>query len=75
MNFFMKNRIPQAWLSAVRAYTEGACAEFTVMPKSFDCSHLFIVYLPPVRIGLDDDPEGLLLIDNGCYLSLTEQPI
>ncbi len=55
---FMKFCIPLALLAAVRAFAYGVDAEFTVMPRSF-----FRIYpsshLPPLRIGLDDDLEGL----------------
>ncbi len=71
-DLFMKYSIPLALLAAVRTFADGVNAEFTVIPRSRISSS---VYPPPLWKELDDDQEGLLLIDDGFYLHLTEGPI
>ncbi len=59
----MKYNIPLVLLAAFRALNDGANAEFPVMPKS-------LIYLWPLHIR-----ECLLLIGDGFYLRLTENPV
>ncbi len=68
-DLFVKYSIPLALLAAVRTFAEGVNADFTVMQEVISAS----ICLPPLQIGLDDDREGLLLIDDGFYLRLTEE--
>ncbi len=71
----MKYSITLPLLAAVRKFTEGMNAEVTAMPRSSGCSHFCIDFLPPLRVGLGEDREGLLLVDYGFYLRLAEDPI
>ncbi len=61
-DLFMKYNIPLALLAAVSTFAEGVNVSLSV-------------YLLSLQIGLDDDREGLLLIDDGLYLHLTDDPI
>ncbi len=69
----MKYSIPL--LATVRIFVEEVKADFTVMPRLLICSHSASIYLRPLRIGLSENWEGLLLIDNGFYSHLTEDLI
>ncbi len=59
--------IPLPLFAAVRTLADGVNAEFTVILRSFVCiSSSFRHWL--LRKGLDDDRDGLLLIDDGLYI-------
>ncbi len=63
----MKYSIFLALFAAVRTFADGVNAEFTVISSS--------VHHSPLRKGLDDHRDGLLLIDDDFYLHFTEGPI
>ncbi len=69
----MKYSILLALFAAVRTFADGVNAEFTVIPRSLICNSAS-VHHSPLRKGLDDRQDGLLLIDEDFYLHLTKVP-
>ncbi len=65
--------------SFIRGSTDNSlCSEDWVHSYAYGIGLFHIsssFYLQPLRIRLDDDQEGLSLIDNGFYLHLTKDTI
>ncbi len=71
----MKYNISLALLATVRTFAEGWTLISRLCPGHWFVRIFSSICFPPLRVGLDKVREGLLLIDDGFYLHVTEDPI